>query len=93
MATKPNRLDQVTKLLRDQLKDIEQEERELRRAKDRVLKGLGLFVKDPTGGPNRAQTVIAQTWIPNPADSWERGFNKGLDEALRRLNYEGLIHD
>lgn len=49
MATKPNRLDQVTKLLRDQLKDIEQEQRELQRAKDRVLKALGLFVKDPTG--------------------------------------------
>ena len=54
---RPNRLDQVTKLLREQLHDIEREERELRRAKDRVLKALGLFVKEtPQGhlsGPKR----------------------------------------
>lgn len=43
---KKNRLDTVVDLLRDQLRELEHEERDIQRAKARVLKAMHVFVKD-----------------------------------------------
>lgn len=79
-----NRLDQVAKMLKEQLREYEKDERDLARAKARVQKALAQFETDKS--PSVGRPVTYRMAGPRRGDSGDV-----LLSALEQHVHEGMI--